>query len=185
VIENTSSRPPEEQLIFINAWNEWGEGSYLEPDFKHGRAYLEATREALLNSGIEVSTSGTTDEDMRDQAPAPYEKLYGDLVAKYERLQRRYQEQLSLEERSPLVRKAEQRAIDLQALHERMTAQNERLRARNEGLEHHNTELENAIEAQRRRSLRAKVRNLLKQYAPSVERRMVETLHHLRHRSSK
>ena len=36
----------EENFIFINAWNEWGEGCHLEPDQKWGRAYLEMTKKA-------------------------------------------------------------------------------------------------------------------------------------------
>ena len=36
--------------IFLTAWNEWGEGAYLEPDTKDGLGYLTAIREIVDNS---------------------------------------------------------------------------------------------------------------------------------------
>jgi len=49
LVENMSSRPDNVNYIFLNAWNEWAECAYIEPDEKYGHAYLEAIKDVLHN----------------------------------------------------------------------------------------------------------------------------------------
>ena len=45
--ETREQQHGDEQIIFINAWNEWAEGAHLEPDIKYGHAYLEAIKNSI------------------------------------------------------------------------------------------------------------------------------------------
>lgn len=41
------SKKQGKKYIYLTAWNEWGEGAYLEPDTKNGYEYLEALKRAI------------------------------------------------------------------------------------------------------------------------------------------
>lgn len=49
--------PGRQRILTINAWNEWTEGSYLEPDTHDGMGYLEAIRDVFRR------TPGTPDSN--------------------------------------------------------------------------------------------------------------------------
>lgn len=48
VDEARASLPLERRFVFINAWNEWAEGTYLEPDKRSGYRSLNVTSRALF-----------------------------------------------------------------------------------------------------------------------------------------
>jgi hypothetical protein len=47
-ISSVQTRPYDERIIFVKAWNEWAEGNFLEPELRYGTGYLEVLKN--LNS---------------------------------------------------------------------------------------------------------------------------------------
>jgi lipopolysaccharide biosynthesis protein len=58
-VERSTPDGDHQRWVFINAWNEWGEGCHLEPCQKWGTAYLEATRRVYQShQAVDVSAAG-------------------------------------------------------------------------------------------------------------------------------
>lgn len=52
LVNQVAARPePNERFLFINAWNEWAESTYLEPDERYQHHYLDAVRRCLDGTG--------------------------------------------------------------------------------------------------------------------------------------
>ena len=64
----THAAHPDEAIIFVNAWNEWGEGCHLEPDLRWGLGFLEETFRSRTH-------------DPREPLQAHASRLHGDLAA--------------------------------------------------------------------------------------------------------
>ena len=46
-LNRIKNKQEEHQILFLKAWNEWGEGNYVEPDSKYGHGWLNAIKKAL------------------------------------------------------------------------------------------------------------------------------------------
>ena len=46
-IQLIAHKQAEHQILFLKAWNEWGEGDYVEPDQRFGHGWLQAIRNAI------------------------------------------------------------------------------------------------------------------------------------------
>lgn len=58
-----------DEYLFINAWNEWGEGMYLEPDTYKGYGYLESIHNTVMRY------SGVNEEEKEVSCNTQYKKL--------------------------------------------------------------------------------------------------------------
>ena len=52
--------PENKRFVFINAWNEWGEGTYLEPDSKNGFAPINALSQSIFDIPFQSKTNAVT-----------------------------------------------------------------------------------------------------------------------------
>lgn len=46
-LEHVKDKNPENNLVFIKSWNEWGESNYIEPDLRYGTSFLDVLGEEL------------------------------------------------------------------------------------------------------------------------------------------
>ena len=46
-IDISKNKQEQHKIVFIQAWNEWGEGNYMEPDLQYGKGYIEIMRDVI------------------------------------------------------------------------------------------------------------------------------------------
>ena len=47
-LDKIKDKEDDKKILFLFAWNEWGEGAYMEPDIKFGHGYLNVLKEKII-----------------------------------------------------------------------------------------------------------------------------------------
>lgn len=75
------------KFVFINAWNEWAEGTYLEPDRYYGYAYLSAIAsvrsEVQISKGLALICGKTKKNAVRSDKVICLHLYYEDLINEF------------------------------------------------------------------------------------------------------
>lgn len=48
-VDIVSQKSDQHKILFLDSWNEWGEGAYMEPDIVFGHGYLDALKRVIRN----------------------------------------------------------------------------------------------------------------------------------------
>ena len=82
------------RFIFVNAWNEWCEGTYLEPDEKYGYASINALSKAIFNISYNNNNYNLNylkvETKIAIQAHIYYEDLISEIINKINNIPVKY-----------------------------------------------------------------------------------------------
>ena len=48
VLDLLNEKETEHKILFLQSWNEWAEGNYVEPDLKYGHGFLDVIKECII-----------------------------------------------------------------------------------------------------------------------------------------
>lgn len=75
---------PEERFVFVNAWNEWAEGTYLEPDEKYGYANINTLSKAIFDmpfdGGVKAIEADAEKKELKPKIAVHVHLFYTDTL---------------------------------------------------------------------------------------------------------